>query len=619
MNDVLFAGGTWLLPLAQGTACLAVGLAASHALRHRPARAHQVLLTAMLASVLMPGLYLSASHFGLGILAPRAAPSRGTPALGGGSFPAGGGWATGTSLFFGLPAAETADEALPPRAEPIVATPAPPAAPRAVPWSVIPVVGWAVAAVLLLLRVILRFILGVHVVHAARPWNNEQTRHALETAKNKLRIDKPIQVRCSKSIRSPVIWCWSRTPVLLVPEDASHAGDPADWTGVFCHEFSHWRRRDHIAGLLAELLVAVLPWHPLLWWAKGRLLQLSEEACDDWVLATGQSGVDYAEILLGLAAERQMAFVPTVIGKERTMNMRIRRIIQDNGSDPRIGTRWALAVGVLAVCMTVGVAVAQKRPAGLEPMDPPPGKELKEPGAANVREDPGAAAQRKAVERMLEQLTKQAQQKKTMLGKSADLPEEERQVQQIELKLLTEQIDQMQHRLEMLGSDSKGKPGGKEQGKPGKPGAATKFEPLRQRHEELAQMAQKVERELAGLKDGQDAEAKELKLRLKKLHAEMADVDKQLGSLKGKKEPAKGTPDRKDSNVKDDFKGGKKPGEASPAIEKKKGGPGGNPRLEAEVEDLRSQMKDMRGQMQQMQELLKQTMERGQADTPAKK
>ncbi len=50
----LFTGHLWLLLLVQGTACLAAGLAASYVLRHRPARAHQVLLTALLASVLMP-------------------------------------------------------------------------------------------------------------------------------------------------------------------------------------------------------------------------------------------------------------------------------------------------------------------------------------------------------------------------------------------------------------------------------------------------------------------------------------------------------------------------------------------------------------------------------------
>jgi ABC-type Fe3+ transport system permease subunit len=74
MIDKLLAAGPWLLLLVQGTACLAVGLAVSHAWRHRPARAHQVLVTALLASVLMPGLYLSAGYFELGVLAPDTAP-----------------------------------------------------------------------------------------------------------------------------------------------------------------------------------------------------------------------------------------------------------------------------------------------------------------------------------------------------------------------------------------------------------------------------------------------------------------------------------------------------------------------------------------------------------------
>ena len=125
--------------------------------------------------------------------------------------------------------------------------------------------------------------------------------------------------------------------------------DGVDWAGIFCHELAHLKRRDHVSGLFAEILTALFPWHPLLWWTKARLAKLSEQACDDWVLAAGQSGVDYAETLLGLTAQKQMAFVPTVIGKEKTMSTRIRRIIKDRCGDPRVGARWMAGVSLLAI------------------------------------------------------------------------------------------------------------------------------------------------------------------------------------------------------------------------------------------------------------------------------
>lgn len=691
MIDELFAGDLWLLLLVQGTACLAIGLAASYVLRHRPARAHQILLTALLASVLMPGLHVSARYFGLGVLAPRTTPPvreiMETQPL-------------EPALLAEMIATESAYEPMP-SAE--VESPAEASAhlvtTRPIPWVAIAAAGWLMITLVLLTRLALRFALGLCLLRAADPLGTEHVGSALAEARSRLGIDQPVRIRRSQKVRSPVIWCWVREPILLMQEAAADRREGTDWVGVFCHELAHWRRRDHLSGLFAELLAAVLPWHPLLWWAKDRLLKLSEQACDDWVLATGQSGVDYAEILLGLAAERQMAFLPTVFGKENTMNTRIRRIVNDKGGDPRIGTRWTMLVGALAVCTTLGVAVAQRRPAGPEPMDPPPVKKVKEHREMDMREEQTTALQRLAMKRLLEQLTRQAQEKKMMLGENRDLPEEERQVQQIELKLLVEQIEQMKHRFATLGRDPmmRPEPDLKERREPLRPEVEAKFDSLRQRHEELAQMAQKVERELEGLRDGQDREADELKLRLRKLHTEMAEVGKQMDSLKrsrleerklapeeiertkilrkpgagqdrekllqnlrmraekmamvlkenpdmdaqkvedlrreleetrakigaleqdsrnreGKREVLSVTPKRDYRIDKDEFVVVKKlPPGPSPALK----GPAGNPRLEAEVEDLRIQMKELHGQMQQMRELLEQAVERGRTDRPA--
>jgi beta-lactamase regulating signal transducer with metallopeptidase domain len=140
---------------------------------------------------------------------------------------------------------------------------------------------------------------------------------AVRSARAKLGIDREVQVCSSRGVHSPVIWCWKHIPVLLVPGVDGRCDSTIDWTGVLCHELAHWKRRDHISGLLAELAVCIVPWHLLLWWAKSRLTSLSEQACDDWVLATGQPGADYAESLLDLTPVGQMVFVPTVISSKK--------------------------------------------------------------------------------------------------------------------------------------------------------------------------------------------------------------------------------------------------------------------------------------------------------------
>jgi Leucine-rich repeat (LRR) protein len=210
------------------------------------------------------------------------------------------------------------------------------------------------------------FALGVRLLGRALPLDCEKMEQAVCSARAKLGIDREVEVCSSQGVRSPVIWCWRRKPVLLVPDAAGRSDNGVGWTGVLCHELAHWKRLDHISGLLAELAGCILPWHLLLWWAKSRMISLSEQACDDWVLATGQPGTDYAESLLNLIPEGQMAFVPAVVSSKRGLADRVRRILQANCVNPRAGVVWALAVSIVAVCIAAGVAFAQTRPAKTE-------------------------------------------------------------------------------------------------------------------------------------------------------------------------------------------------------------------------------------------------------------
>jgi hypothetical protein len=74
-------------------------------------------------------------------------------------------------------------------------------------------------------------------------------------------------------------------------------------------------------------------------------------------------------------------------------------------------------------------------------------------------------------------------------------------------------------------------------------------------------------------------------------------------------------PKRERRIIKEDVKIEKKAPDGPPRVFK---GPAGNPRLEAEVQELRDQMKELHGQMQQMQKLLEQAVERDRIERPAR-
>jgi len=73
ISQLFTAGPFWSNPLLQSTVCVTAGLIASLLLRRRSARAHQVLLLAMIASVAVPAMSMIVRHYELGIFVDKPA------------------------------------------------------------------------------------------------------------------------------------------------------------------------------------------------------------------------------------------------------------------------------------------------------------------------------------------------------------------------------------------------------------------------------------------------------------------------------------------------------------------------------------------------------------------
>ncbi len=337
----------------QSTIFILVGLISSFILRHRSARAHQVLFLAMIAAVIVPVISILVKHYELGLFVAEPVVIQSQTED----------WAI-TSNYGASDIISAEDiEHKPGAIEKDLPSATLASETTRFPWRSVVLYGWIAASLILAARLLLTFALGVRLLKRALPLDCQRIKEAVHLAKAKLGIDKDVKVRSSRGVRSPVIWCWRRKPVLLVPSAAGRFDNGVDWAGVLCHELAHWKRRDHICGLLAEFVACILPWHPLVWWAKSRLVRLSEQACDDWVVATGQPGTDYAESLLDLIPGGQMAFVPAVVSSKKGLAGRVHRILKDSCGNPRTGALWALAMSIVAACLVIGVACAQTRPA----------------------------------------------------------------------------------------------------------------------------------------------------------------------------------------------------------------------------------------------------------------
>lgn len=329
--------------LWQSTAFAALGLIAGWLLRRHPARAYHVLLLAMTTAVAIPLLSAVVKHFDLGAFVAKR-----------------------PELSYALPEIALAVPATAPDAG--ATQPAPPkpmpagvveSAALRIPWQMILRCGWLAVTLALLGRLIATFLYGVRLVRHASRVRREDVQRAVDEARSKLAIPQELQVRASGRIRSPLVWCWSRPSILLVPDPCDDS--QADWAGVVAHELAHCKRRDHVTGLIAEIMVSLLPWNPLIWVSRRFLIRLGEQACDDWVVASGRPSEDYAESLLRFRPQRQPAFWPAVVSSQSGLAHRVRRILNDTCANPRVGLEWTLMLSIVATGFGLGVAFAQTR------------------------------------------------------------------------------------------------------------------------------------------------------------------------------------------------------------------------------------------------------------------
>jgi beta-lactamase regulating signal transducer with metallopeptidase domain/exonuclease VII small subunit len=464
-NNILLRSFIW-----QSTAFVLAGLLASYILRRNPARAHQALLTAVAAALLAPTFSQLVRHYGLGLLADSptavAAPAADT-------YPTDDDTTIPQQIFNNCYYTVAAADDYP-RDHEFTASGPISVRPSGIAWRTFLAWAWIAVSAALLFRLVVTFALGLRLLRKSTALGSPHILQAARIAGEKLALNARIDLRSSAAIHSPVIWCWTARPVLLVPAEARRQNGSIDWVGLFCHELAHFKRLDHFTGLVANFIVSLFPWHPLLWWAKQRLAELSEQACDDWVLAAGQSGPEYAESLLGFWPVSQPALLPGLRGPKGDLKMRIHRIVKDTCSNPRIGPRWTLLVCITGVCLAIGVAFAQAQPADAE------GKERERPNPeAREREERGEAEgdRERPVAREGEEGREAKRGEEPGRGDSAELRERKAHARQIE------------------------------------------------------QRAKEIERALKGLRDDQDNEARELQAELREIRAEMERIQAEFRGI----------------------------------------------------------------------------------------
>jgi len=213
-------------------------------------------------------------------------------------------------------------------------------------WPVILATVWAGFAAICLVR------LGYAMVSL---WNLHRAGQPLEWPQN-IPHRRRIGLAVSSMVSSPVaIGLWS--PKILLPTGFKERFSERELHDVLHHEIAHLERLDDWSNLFQQLLIALFPINPFLWFV-GHQLQLEREiACDDWVLAANGQPKQYADLLTRLAVRRSESPL-LVAGVSRTGKQLYRRLAQilDARRNRRLRPSWLMTF--LASASLTGVTVA---------------------------------------------------------------------------------------------------------------------------------------------------------------------------------------------------------------------------------------------------------------------
>ncbi len=108
--------------------------------------------------------------------------------------------------------------------------------------------------------------------HVVRPW--------LDGLSRGLGIRRPVRLLEASGLSVPVAYGIVR-PTVVVPEAFWIDFGREEQQSMLAHELAHLAARDPFWHLLAEVVCAVLWWHPAVWWSRGRLRATGETAADE--------------------------------------------------------------------------------------------------------------------------------------------------------------------------------------------------------------------------------------------------------------------------------------------------------------------------------------------------
>ncbi len=361
------------------TIWLALGLALAQLLRKQPARSHGILVAALIGTLITPACFFTVRLANGGLLAPKIQPAAilvgqaaniaPSPRLSSDStFET-----TAKTPSGALAEVEPSLVSTVSSRQPLLSNPTHPdretnpqvkeGSKKAAGWRNVFLWSWLLLCCAMAVRLLIDCYAGYRLVRNSILITSDEPNLHLALLARRMGVVRVPGLSTSDRLLSPVMWGWSSPPLILIP---SRHGSVGACQGVYLHELAHLARRDHLWALASDLVLVLLPWHPLAWWAKQALAARSEEACDDWAISCGCDPLDYAGELVDLAPSASGVLTMAAVSKASSLKQRVSRLIRGSFASPRLGRRWVMGLGLIAILLASGFALLQSREARAE-------------------------------------------------------------------------------------------------------------------------------------------------------------------------------------------------------------------------------------------------------------
>lgn len=221
---------------------------------------------------------------------------------------------------------------------------------------------WLTFAILLLARLAIANARVSSWRRSSRPVEDGRWRSLLTRLTRQYGIERPVVLLDSAEADVPVTW-GVVYPVVLLPESAA-GWDDERRVAVLTHELAHVKRFDALTQQLAQVALALLWFHPLIWMAVRRMRMEREHACDDFVLAAGARASRYADDLLGFARNltRPAAPAAAALAMARRSELEGRLLAILDPAVKRTSVRRARVVWLSVTVVVLSVPLAAFRP-----------------------------------------------------------------------------------------------------------------------------------------------------------------------------------------------------------------------------------------------------------------